>query len=143
MMAALDMSCQVDPMHNAMQLSQPVPLNSKLWSNCLICNRGDPASILDGTCSMRPQGDNRLLYTPAHHPQVRHTLGRRAGTTTNTSHLIRLTTGGAHFQLLTSLFLSRKKDRRYLHGGGYFFDVSSYTPLYSSGEVWALRDMKD
>jgi hypothetical protein len=69
------MSCQVDPMHNALQLSQPVPLSSKLWSNCLLCGRGDPASILDGTCSMRPEGDNRLLYTPKEHPQVRHTLG--------------------------------------------------------------------
>jgi hypothetical protein len=36
-------------MHNSMQLSQPVPLNSKLWSNCLVCGRGDPGSILNGT----------------------------------------------------------------------------------------------
>jgi hypothetical protein len=81
------MSYQVDPMHNAMQLSQPVPLSSKLWSNCLLCGRGDPASILNGTCSMRPEGDNRLLYTPAHHPQVRHTLGHPAAHRTPLLHL--------------------------------------------------------
>jgi hypothetical protein len=52
----------VDPKSFDVQLSQPVPLSSKLWSNCLVCSTGSMGSILNGTCDVgQPQGINRIL----------------------------------------------------------------------------------